>query len=231
MKKERHTPIIPVFFPRGMALPQYSIIPCIAILLILLSSDIYSQSVYKIPFGSKGNIIELSIANETEEKLQEVRVEIATKPEWIKIEEMQNEIEEIASKGEALALIKFSIDKKADINKEEEIKLEISNDKGIIEEKIIKIEVEAPKEYKLEQNYPNPFNPITRIGYQIPEEGRVQIKVYDILGREIKTLVEENKKAGYYEAEFDGSNLSSGIYVYRLMANKANQNKKMILIK
>jgi len=223
MKKERLTPIIPIF--------QYSIIPIVIVLLMLFNTHIYSQPVYKIPFGSRGNIIELGIANETEEKLQGVRVEIENKPEWIKIEEMQNEIEEIASKSEALALIKFSVDKTADINKEEEIKLTISDKKGLREEKVIKVELEAPKEFKLEQNYPNPFNPTTTISYQIPERSYVTIKVYDILGREIKTLVNENKEAGYYETEFDGKELVSGIYIYRLMAKNYNENKKMLLIK
>ena len=85
--------------------------------------------------------------------------------------------------------------------------------------------------YYLFQNYPNPFNPSTMIKYKIPESGLVTIKVYDALGREIATLVNEEKPAGSYEIEFDGSNLSSGVYFYRLNFDSFISIKKMILLK
>jgi len=88
-----------------------------------------------------------------------------------------------------------------------------------------------PQSYKLAQNYPNPFNPLTRIMYQIPEPNLVTIKVYDVLGNEIETLVKEEKIAGSYYVEFDGSVLTSGIYYYRITAGAFSQTKKMILLK
>ena len=87
------------------------------------------------------------------------------------------------------------------------------------------------KDYSLEQNYPNPFNPSTRIKYQIPKNGKVTIKVYDMLGREVKTLVNEFKEKGRYEVTFDGENLSSGIYICRMKADKYSSSVKMLLIK
>ena len=66
------------------------------------------------------------------------------------------------------------------------------------------------------QNYPNPFNPLTKIGYQLKERGKVKILVYDIKGELIRQVLNEEKEAGYYEAEFDGSGLSSGIYLCRI---------------
>lgn len=84
--------------------------------------------------------------------------------------------------------------------------------------------------YKLE-NYPNPFNPSTKISYSIPETDLVSLKVYDALGRQVAELVNEIKEAGIYEAEFDGSNLSSGIYYYTLTTNNYTQSRKMLLIK
>ncbi|MCW8811480.1 MAG: aryl-sulfate sulfotransferase [Ignavibacteriaceae bacterium] len=86
-------------------------------------------------------------------------------------------------------------------------------------------------EFKLSQNYPNPFNPSTNIKYHIPTAGMVSLKVYDILGREVATLVNEEKPAGSYEVEFSATALSSGIYFYRLTDGNFIQTNKMVLMK
>ncbi len=86
-------------------------------------------------------------------------------------------------------------------------------------------------EYKLEQNYPNPFNPVTTIQYNIPKEGFVQIKIYNILGQEVKTLVNMNQPAGNYKVIFDASSLSSGVYLYQINVNDYQMTRKMILMK
>ena len=98
---------------------------------------------------------------------------------------------------------------------------------------------EVPTEYWLSQNYPNPFNPSTVISYQLPVIGFVTLKVYDILGREVTTLVDEEKPAGEYEVEFNASNLTSrqgsaltsGIYFYQLKAGDFIETRKMVLLK
>ena len=87
------------------------------------------------------------------------------------------------------------------------------------------------EEFSLEQNYPNPFNPSTIIKYSIPEKSVVILKIYDLLGSEVETLVNEEKSSGSYEVEFDGSSLTSGIYVYTLQAGSFVETKKMILLK
>jgi len=85
--------------------------------------------------------------------------------------------------------------------------------------------------FSLSQNYPNPFNPTTTIKYSIPEAGNVKLKVYDILGNEVATLVNEVKSPGNYAADFDASSFASGVYLYTIKANNFVQNKKMILVK
>ncbi|HSW55496.1 MAG TPA: T9SS type A sorting domain-containing protein [Ignavibacteriaceae bacterium] len=95
----------------------------------------------------------------------------------------------------------------------------------------IDVEINAPTIFSLEQNYPNPFNPLTVISYQLPVGGNAIIKVYDILGNEVATLVNEQKPAGSYNITFDASTLPSGIYMYQLQAGSFSQSKKMILIK
>jgi photosystem II stability/assembly factor-like uncharacterized protein len=85
--------------------------------------------------------------------------------------------------------------------------------------------------YKLYQNYPNPFNPSTKIKYSIPLSQFVQVKVYDILGQEIKTILNEHKQAGIYEIEFNAEALPSGVYFYKLQAGEFLETKKMILLR
>ena len=93
-----------------------------------------------------------------------------------------------------------------------------------------------PESYLLEQNYPNPFNPSTVINYQLPVYGRVELKIFDVLGREVSTLVNEEKSPGKYQVQWNGTNsfgnfVSSGIYFYRLTSGKFTEIKKMVLIK
>ena len=89
----------------------------------------------------------------------------------------------------------------------------------------------TPEKYELAQNFPNPFNPTTKISYSIPHQGLVTLKIYDVLGKEVMTLVNEQKSIGNYEVTFDGANMSSGAYFYRLEAGSFKDIKRMVLIK
>ncbi len=89
----------------------------------------------------------------------------------------------------------------------------------------------TPVQFELNQNYPNPFNPVTNIQFSLPKESFVSLKVYDVVGRMVKELVSEFKREGNYSVTFDGSNLSSGIYFYRLESNNFVDTKRMILVK
>ncbi len=91
--------------------------------------------------------------------------------------------------------------------------------------------IEKPTSYSLDQNYPNPFNPSTMITYQMPNDGFVTLKIYDMLGREVRTLVNGYKSQGRYSVTFDASNLASGIYFYQLKAGDYSSIKKMVLLK
>lgn len=100
------------------------------------------------------------------------------------------------------------------------------------------VEIGAPQKISLSQNYPNPFNPTTKILYDIPQDGMVSLRIYDESGRETKTIINEVKSAGYFSISFDGTNLSSGIYFYKLefspsngIGNSLTESRKMILIK
>lgn len=89
----------------------------------------------------------------------------------------------------------------------------------------------ASATFSLEQNYPNPFNPSTTISFQIPQAGLVKIAVYNILGKEVALLLNEEKEAGRYEVNFDGGNLSSGVYFYKITSGNFTSTRKMVLMK
>ena len=90
---------------------------------------------------------------------------------------------------------------------------------------------EVPSQFILEQNYPNPFNPSTTISISLPSSEFVTLKVYDVLGNEVATLVNEEKPAGSYEVEFVANGLSSGIYFYKITAGSFIETKKLILLR
>ncbi len=95
----------------------------------------------------------------------------------------------------------------------------------------IEVEVNVPLSFALYQNYPNPFNPTTSISYRLSADSYVLLKVYNVLGEEVRTLVNENKKAGVYTFNFDSRGLSNGVYLYRITAGKNSEVKKMIVLK
>jgi hypothetical protein len=88
-----------------------------------------------------------------------------------------------------------------------------------------------PETFVLKQNYPNPFNPSTKISYLLPKASEVTLVVYDLLGREVVTLVNEFRTAGTHTVEFNASNLASGVYLYRIEAGDFKDTKKMLLVK
>jgi hypothetical protein len=93
------------------------------------------------------------------------------------------------------------------------------------------IRTNVPQQYGLAQNYPNPFNPSTTIKFQMPSKGFVKLKIYDMIGREIATLVDGFQEAGTHDVKFDASNLPSGIYFYRITTGTYGATKKLVLIK
>jgi len=95
----------------------------------------------------------------------------------------------------------------------------------------IEVNITLPLEYSISQNYPNPFNPASTIRYTIPQTDFVKISIYNILGNEIKVLVNEEKDPGDYEISFDAREIASGVYFYKISTGKFSQIKKMIVMK
>jgi hypothetical protein len=108
---------------------------------------------------------------------------------------------------------------------------QIDNDGSYEYSNVIEIDLGMPGKFILSQNYPNPFNPTTKISYAIPQNSFVELKVFNMLGQEIATLVNQEKAAGFYEVDFNAVNQPSGIYFYRLQAGEFLITKKMLLLK
>lgn len=109
--------------------------------------------------------------------------------------------------------------------------LNVYNESGIVLTAVNRKGDQQPTTFSLSQNYPNPFNPSTAISYQVSSSGQITLKVYDVLGREVATLVNAKQNVGNYAVRFDASKLSSGVYFYRLDAVEYSKTMKMILVK
>jgi opacity protein-like surface antigen len=202
------------------------------VILLLLSGSIIAQNIYEIQPGTKGNEIKLTVANVSETNpATNVNIVLTRKSSTLSFNKETETIEMIEAKAEAEAKFSFDINRNATVNKKDTIDFMISDGSGIMMTKQFIFSYTGPKEFKLEQNFPNPFNPTTKIQYQLPQDSRVALKVYDILGSEVATLVNEEQEAGYKEVQFNGSNIASGMYVYRLQARDYVSTKKMMLLK
>lgn len=192
-------------------------------------TSIFAQNL--IPFASHNNIIELSIANTSTINTSGVIVTATKFPTWLHIANAKYKIETIKTGETSAAKFTFSIDKSAPINKAEQITFTIANSNGEQWTKTLSLQVAAPERFELFQNYPNPFNPTTTISYQLPTHSLVTLKVFDVIGREVVELINEEQSAGSYEVKFDASKFSSGIYFYALQSGNFVQTKKLVLIK
>jgi hypothetical protein len=213
-------------------------------ILLLCTSAGAAQTVYKIPFpegtsASKGNTIELAVANSSSITAEGVKVEAANIPDGITFAQKTVALPTLKTKTEATASFTFSVEKTVKINKTDTIRFTITNKTGQTWTKEIRVIITPPTTYELLQNYPNPFNPSTTIEYQLPGTGmrfNVSLKIYDGIGREVINLVNEQQEPGYYQKTFNASRYASGMYIYRLVAtdeqNKQHvYQKKMMMIK
>ena len=204
----------------------------LVIIILLLLSESFAQTVYEVTPGTKGNEITLTVANISEtDPAANVNVILTKKSSSLNFNKEEETIDMIEANAEAKALFTFDVERNVTINRKDTIEFMIFDASGIMMTKSFIFSYTGPKEFKLEQNFPNPFNPTTKIQYQLPTDSRVTLKVYDILGSEVATLVNEEQEAGYKEVQFNGSNIASGMYVYRLQANDYISTKKMLMVK
>jgi hypothetical protein len=203
---------------------------------LLLVSISAAQEAYRIPFASEGNGIELTVANTASLSASQITVEAAGVPPWLTFSQKTLTIDMLKPNEEKLAVFSFSVDKLAPVGKEQTLTFAVRSISGERWTKDIKIKIAPPEKFELFQNYPNPFNPTTTICYQLTNESKVNLKIYNVIGQEVATLVDEQKQAGYHQEVFDATRHASGMYIYRIVyTNEAGKQlsdrKTMMVIK
>ena len=207
----------------------------IAIVLCTSITAAQTDSTYTIPFASKGNTIELTVANTSKITTQAVNVSVSKAPSWVKFDSTKQTIKMLVASAEQATTFSFAVDKSAPVGKVQTLTFSITANNQTWT-KNIAIKVAAPQTYTLFQNYPNPYNPTTIISYELSKDSRVSLKIYDILGREVMMLADEQQPAGYYQKTLNAQRLASGVYFYRLIATDDQNNhhifqKKMLMLK
>ena len=203
----------------------------VIIIFLLLTTTGFAQTVYEVVPGANGNELILSIENESKtETAEKITVTLSNNPRGIELCNNLVSISKLKPNEQKEAL--FSLDaKRIPGTQKDTLKFLITDNKGGSWKKEIVIEYSLPKEFKLEQNYPNPFNPSTKIEFTIPQSGRYNLSVYNVLGQLVSLISDDEYVSGYYKVNFDATRLASGMYIYRLSGNNVNISKKMILMK
>jgi hypothetical protein len=208
------------------------IINMVLMIILFLTCAVFSQTTYPVTPGSQHNQISLTVANESlQGSAGRVDVRLVKPSPILIFLESAEMLENLAPGQEAGVTFSFDVRREAPVNTTDTVKFLISDNMGGSWSKSIVLEYIPPRTYALEQNYPNPFNPSTTIQYQLPEEVKVRLEVYDLLGRKVTTLLDNRIPAGYHEVSFDASSLASGLYIYRLVAGSFSKTRKMMVMK
>lgn len=202
-----------------------------AVLILLFAFSLNAQNFYNIPLGSSDNNVSIKIINPKNEKMENVTVRVASKPEWITFDNDILYLTKLESKQSEEVKFTFSVNSNAPLNEEGIISFNIEEIKGQQWQKLFKVQAVIPDKFELMQNYPNPFNPVTTIKFSLPQDKFVKLKVFNILGETVQYLLNEEKKAGLHTVQFNASSLSSGVYFYSIEAGDFKAVRKMLLMK
>ncbi|MFH0988575.1 MAG: T9SS type A sorting domain-containing protein [bacterium] len=201
--------------------------PKTLLLLLLLATVTTAQQIYTIPFASKGNTIELTISNSSSEALTAISIEVVDVPAWVSYTQQKQVLALLKGKQELPVTFSFSLDNSAPVGSDTKLKFVITSKDGNRWEKEIAIKVSPPETFELFQNYPNPFNPSTTIAYQLPKEAHINLRIFNMLGQQVTTLVDAEKAAGYFKETFDASRYASGAYIYVLTTTENSGTKQI----
>ncbi len=196
-----------------------------------IPASMAGQTYHALAPGTKGNKIELTVANTSSVPAESVVVRVTKSCLGLTFASTVKTIRSIQTGQEADALFDFSVSRSVQVNRRDTLEFSITDRSGFTWTKSIVVQYTGPATFALDQNFPNPFNPVTTIQYQLPTVSWVSMKVYDMLGREVATLASEARLAGYYDVRWDAANVASGVYFYRMEARPTNGGKSFQQIK
>jgi FlgD Ig-like domain len=219
----------------------------VAIILMLTAGGVFAQNantapgdrgaqVWQIPFASSDNTISLNIRNNSSIEAKNLSVTFSNVPSWFEFKSNTVVLKSVSPDSSAEAGFTFSVDRKAPVGKDTILRAVIRTSDGQSWTKEITMSVGAPRDCKLHPNFPNPFNPSTKIAFELPKASHVSLIIYDVLGREVAEIANQNYPAGYNEITWNGLNrngeqVSSGVYFYRISTEKWSAVKKMMMLK
>ncbi|MBI5464077.1 MAG: T9SS type A sorting domain-containing protein [Ignavibacteriales bacterium] len=211
----------------------------LSVALLVFLQCAFGQEVYRLPFGSRDNTIDLSIQNSSNVTAKDLTVDVSGAPTWVKFAGTRLSISQLPPQQVHIVSFAFSIDKTAPVEKEQTVQFKVSTSDGQSWMKELKVTVAPPNHFELFQNYPNPFNPATVIEFSISKLAITKLQIVDLLGREVAVLVNEEKPAGTYKTTWDASNMPSGVYLVRMTANNPStssgqvfvETRKMLLVR
>jgi hypothetical protein len=212
-----------------MQLKQISFFMCVV--LLSMARMHASTMVYQVEPHSKGNTITLDVTNRLSSELRELSVVVLRPPRWLTIKSARVGAQTLPVDSTAHISVNFDIVQDVQRGEAGEIVIGLFAGRTLVMQKTISLTIAVPAKHELAQNYPNPFNPSTTIRYELPTDGFVTLKVFDLLGREVATLVNEEQKADYHKVTFDASRLASGVYFYRLQAGQFTAVKRLMVLK
>ncbi len=205
-------------------------------LLFLLPAAAQAQgaiSSYDVPVGGRDNTIILTIANEsTNETAQALQVQLVRQPENVSFASSLQTVEQLGPGKESDCAFHFQVKRSAVPMASDTLRFLVT-DKifNLTWQKTVILRYSGPSEFRLQQNYPNPFNPTTTIAFDLPDDAHVRIVVYDMLGREVKVLLDDERKVGCYDVKFDAAGIASGVYFYRMTAEPLGGDKPFSQVK
>ena len=165
------------------------------------------------------------------QEVEGVKISAIDIPPWVHLAQQEQIISRLGPNKEKNAVFTFSVEKSAPVNKEDHLKFVISTPSGETWRKEISVSVAPPDKFELFQNYPNTFNPTSKIEYILPKDSKVKLVIFDVLGQEVRTLVDGIENAGFKSVLFDASGLPSGVYFYRLQADNSIEVRSMLLMR
>jgi hypothetical protein len=189
-------------------------------------------TVHLLEPGTKDNRLEITFANPAKVKVMKgVEVRLLGNPTRLNFSSTFMTIDTLAPGAERAVQFIFAVVRDAPLNRLDTIEFAITDGSGNLWRKSVLVKYKGPTKFTLDQNYPNPFNPSTTINYDLPRDVRVSLKIYNTLGQEVATLVNEEQQAGYKSVVWNGTGFASGMYFYRLQAGEFVDVRKLLLLK